>query len=89
MSGMREYPGAAQTERSEDGMNGMDTHTRKRTQARYGEGARTRRRKRHEKGLDQECTTRAKYTTPRPPTQSKKKCLSIALRHNLVVLEMH
>ena len=31
-------------------MNGMHTHTRKHTQARYGEGARTRRRKRNEEG---------------------------------------
>ena len=35
-SGMGEYPGAAQTKRNEDGMNGMDVHTRKHTQARYG-----------------------------------------------------
>ena len=35
-SGMREYPGAAQTKRHEDGMNGMDAHRRKHTQARYG-----------------------------------------------------
>ena len=31
-------------------MNGMDAHTHKHTQARYGEGARTGRRKRHEEG---------------------------------------
>ena len=36
---MREYPGAAQTKRNEDGMNGMDAHTRKHTQARYGDMA--------------------------------------------------
>ena len=33
---MREYPGAARTKRNENGMNGMDAHTRKHTQARYG-----------------------------------------------------
>ena len=35
-SAMREHPGAAQKKRNEDGMNGMDAHTRKHTQAMYG-----------------------------------------------------
>ena len=46
-------------------MNGMDAHTRKHTQARYGEGAQTRRRKRHEKGRTKDGQEKA----PRkPPT---------------------